>query len=239
MNTITVLTSQNIELEYELGSIGDRLLGYLIDAGIIIAYIIILVTILNFLSFGRANMWFLLLMFLPVMLYSLISEIVLSGQSIGKKVMGIKVISLDGNQPSFGQYLMRWLFRLIDFLLMSGLVALIAIAISRKKQRLGDLVAGTVVVKLKNRTSLSETIFTPSSDPNYIVDYPEIVHLSDRDVQLIKEVLNNYKTSGNLSLAQHAQRKIEAVLNITSKENDTIVFLQKIISDYNRITSAI
>src|ERR1051325_3778146 len=108
----------------------------------------------------------------PVMFYDLLCEMLLNGQSVGKKVMGIKVISLNGNQASFGQYFIRWLFRIVDFSFSGSIVALVMVAVSEKKQRLGDLVAGTVLVKTKPRIQISDTIFQQHEE-NYQVTYPE------------------------------------------------------------------
>jgi hypothetical protein len=161
----------------------------------------------------------------------------LNGQSPGKRVMNIKVISLNGLQPSFGQYLNRWLFRLIDFSFSSGLVALIMVAVTEKKQRLGDLVAGTILVKTKLRTQLHQTIYQPFSTDAYQVTYPEVINLKDHDMQLIKEVIITVSRTGNSMLALQAQQKIEQVLHIYSKETAPITFLQVILTDYNYVTA--
>ena len=238
MNSIRITTSQNIELEYELGSIGDRIVGYLIDGLIIIAYIIIIVFFFNFGGLGSSNLWLMLVLFLPVIFYSLISEIVLNGQSVGKKVMGTKVISLNGQQPTLSQYLLRWLFRLVDFSIMSGLIALVTVAVTDKKQRVGDLVAGTTVVKTKRRTDFSQTFYSPIPDNQYQVAYPEVINLRDSDIQLLKEVVISVRRSGNSFLTLQAQEKIEKVLNIKSREREPIDFLQKVLADYNHVTAA-
>jgi uncharacterized RDD family membrane protein YckC len=241
MNTISITTSQNIELEYELGSLGDRIIGRLIDFLVLAAYCILLVALIGFGKFGRFidnNSWFMLIFFaFPVVFYDLLCEMFLNGQSLGKKVMGIKVISLNGGQASFSQYLIRWLFRLVDFSISGSLVGLIMVAASEKKQRLGDLVAGTVLVKTKPRTQISDTIFHAAIAEDHQIMYPEVINLRDEDVQLIKDILKSINRSGNATLAFQAQQKVENVLNIRSRHYDSKSFLNAVLADYNYITS--
>ena len=71
----------------------------------------------------------------------------------------------------------------------------------------------------------------------YMVTYPEVINLKDRDVQLIKEVLNSVNRSGNLNLAYQAQEKIEDVLRIKSQHYDAKEFLNAVLSDYNFLTA--
>lgn len=241
MSTISITTSQNIELEYELGSIGDRIIGRILDFLVLVGYGIVIFAIIGFGNLGRfmdKNVWFIIFFVaFPVLFYDLLSEMFLNGQSLGKKIMGIKVISLNGGQASFSQYLIRWLFRIVDFSFSGSLVALITVAASEKNQRLGDIVAGTVLVKTRPRTQISDTIFQAVHEDNYQVMYPEVINLRDQDVQLIKEVLKSVNQSGNAALAFHAQQKVEKVLNIRSRHTDSKSFLNAVLVDYNYLTS--
>lgn len=237
MNTILITTSQNIELEYDLASLGERIVGYIIDFFILLAYIIIVSVIVNQFRFANGKYeWIYIFIYLPAIFYDLACEVLLNGQSIGKKVMKIKVISIDGGQPSLGQYIIRWLFRIVDCLPTSCLCALISIAVSENKQRVGDMVAGTALIKTIARTSFQQTLYTPTPDINYTVSFPGVVHLSDKDMQLIKEVtLQIYKT-GNNYLAYHAAEKIKQLLNVETNL-EPAHFLQVVIADYNYLTS--
>ncbi len=240
MNIISITTSQNIELEYELGSVGDRIVGSIIDGIIKTAYAIIVMATFVFGNsrvFSGTYIIFIVLLALPFVFYNLASELLLHGQSVGKKVMGIKVISLSGEQPSFSQYLNRWVFRLVDFTLSGYIIGVIMVAATEKKQRLGDLVAGTVLVKTTPRTQINDTLFQSTDVATYSVTYPEVVNLKDRDVQLIKEIILSVMRTSNPMLATQAQHKIEEILHIKSRHNDAITFLQFILADYNHLTS--
>lgn len=240
MNIISITTSQNIELEYELGSVGDRILGSIIDGIIKTAYAIFVMATFVFGNsrvFSGLYIVFLVLLALPFVFYNLASELLLNGQSVGKKIMGIKVISLSGEPPSFSQYLNRWVFRLVDFTLSGNMIGVIMIAATEKKQRLGDLVAGTVLVKTTPRTQTNNILFQPTDAATYSITYPEVINLKDRDVQLIKEIILSVMRTGNLMLATRAQHKIEEILRVKSRHNDPISFLQTILADYNHLTS--
>jgi uncharacterized RDD family membrane protein YckC len=236
MNSIRITTSQNIELEYELASLGDRILGRILDGLILGAYAIIFIIVFLWNGLIGENFWILLIFALPIIFYDLACEVFMNGQSVGKRIMDIKVISLDGGQPTLGQYLIRWVFRLIDFSLTSSLCALITVAISEKKQRVGDMVAGTTLIKTIVRTALHQTLYVPTEQVAYTVRFPEVTNLSDQDMQLIKEVLNTVKRTGNSMLAYEASVKIKETLGVES-ELEPMQFLQVVLSDYNYTTS--
>ncbi len=239
MAVISITTTQNIELEYELASLGERIVATIIDLAILTGYSIIINLLLGFSGgiFNDAFSWTYILLFLPITFYNLLSEIFLNGQSVGKKVVGIKVISLKGNEALFGQYLIRWLFRFVDILMSFFVLATVMVAITEKHQRLGDLVAGTTLVKTKLRTALQQTMYIPVEELNYAVTYPEVINLTDRDMQLIKEVILNVQKTGNTILADQTMHKIETVLNLKTSNREPINFLYTVLRDYNYLAS--
>lgn len=239
MAVISITTTQNIALEYDLASLGERIVATIIDLVIMGAYLFLITMVLSSSAgaFDNGAAWLYVFLFLPVAFYSLLSEQFFNGQTVGKRVMGIKVISLNGNQASFGQYLTRWLFRLVDMWLFGFVLATIMVAVTDRHQRIGDLIAGTVLVKTKPRSALQQTLYTPVADTNYTANYPEVINLRDSDMQLVKEVLINVQKTGNTMLALQMMRKIEAVLNIQSKHAEPVNFLYAILSDYNHLTA--
>jgi len=239
MNTIKITTTQNIDLEFDLASVGERIVAWLVDLGIFIAYFILVSTIIGFSqmgSFVEKNPWISMLFIFPFVFYNLVCDIWLNGQTMGKKVMKLRVISLNGEQATIGQYMIRWLFRMVDIFLFNALPAFIAVAASEKKQRIGDMVAGTVVIKTVPRSTIQQTIYVPTPDLNYTISFPEVSTLSDRDMQLVKEVIMNVNKTGNTMLAYQAAEKIKTSLQVqTSLE--PLYFLQVLLADYNHITA--
>jgi uncharacterized RDD family membrane protein YckC len=234
MNTINIQTAQNIEIAYDIASVGERIAGSIIDFVIKGAYILLgflLFTLHPAIDYLRI---LLILFLMPVLFYDLVMEQFLNGQSPGKRLMKIRVISIDGNRPSFGQYLLRWLFRLIDFAMSEGLVALVCVAASNKRQRVGDMVAQTTLIKTIPRSSLQHTIYA-ATDESYQVRYPEVTQLSDHDIQLLKETITLRNKTDNISIVYQAADKVKSVLHITSTQ-EPLAFLQQVILDYNHLT---
>ncbi len=240
MAVSSITTTQNIELEYDLASLGERMVATIIDLVILVGYVILINlfgTFSNGLFSSDVGWIAFFIIMLPVTFYSLLSETFLNGQTVGKRVMGIKVISLSGNQPAFSQYLIRWLFRMVDIWISSFVLATIMVAVTEKHQRLGDIVAGTTLVKTRPQTTVHQTLYMPVAETNYVANYPEVTQLSDSDMQLVKEVLINVRRSGNAMLAVHTMNKIEDVLKIKSRHEDAVSFLHALLSDYNHLTS--
>jgi uncharacterized RDD family membrane protein YckC len=236
MQTIRIQTSQNIELEYVLASVGDRLVAYLIDLLLYIGYSVGLILMADaFDGFGNRS-WVWITLILPIFLYQLCCEVFLNGQSLGKKARQIRVISLDGNQPSIGQYLVRWLFRIVDDMIGSGVVAIVTISLTPKAQRVGDLLAGTTVVRINAQTSFQETIHA-HTDEHYVPVYQQAYKLSDADISLLREVLNRYVQDpyAHGVLVEKAATKIRTILNVQYQGNAS-AFLETVIKDYNHLT---
>jgi uncharacterized RDD family membrane protein YckC len=236
MSTIKIQTSQNIELEYELAGIGDRLIAYIIDLLIYAAYTITVFLISDATGGFNTGTWSPLILVLPIFFYQLLCEIFLNGQSLGKKAKQIKVISLNGNQPNIGQYLIRWIFRIIDDMIGSGVVAILTISLSDKAQRVGDILAGTTVVRTNPNTAFQETLFS-ETQADYIPQFNMAYLLNDSDISLLKEVLNRYVKDpyNSNALLQKAYDKTRTVLGVTG-DYEAVSFLETVIKDYNHIT---
>jgi uncharacterized RDD family membrane protein YckC len=69
-----------------------------------------------------------------------------SGRTIGKQLFGVRVVTIDGATPTPGRVAVRTVLRLVDGILFYA-VGLVSVAVTRRRQRLGDLAAGTTVVR--------------------------------------------------------------------------------------------
>jgi uncharacterized RDD family membrane protein YckC len=238
MQTIRITTSQNIDIDYEIAGLGERILAWLIDFAIFIL-IGILCMIINAITDLHSTDLIIgiyaIIFFVLYVFYDLLCEIFMNGQSVGKKYMKIKVISVDGGQASVGQYLLRWIFRIIDFTLTGGACALISAAVSEKSQRIGDMVAGTTLIRTVARTQIDALAFMP-----HVADYQpvfyEVTQLTDKDIVLVHEVLSSFMKSGNTVVLHTTAFKLRQLLNITAKMDD-LTLLQTIVRDYNHISS--
>jgi uncharacterized RDD family membrane protein YckC len=242
-------TGFNIEVEFTISGGFKRFFAWLIDIAIIAAYYIILSRLLSELLglSWSTKVWIEVLLGLPPLCYHLLCEVFLNGQSIGKKATRIKVISEDGGQPSVSQYLIRWMFRTVDLpiwilaaiaygalpwwssvFIFSGLGCLLATPYS---QRIGDLVAGTILIDTRNRTSWEDTVFTELSY-DYSPRYPQVMQLSDKDINTLKSIINSVRKSGDYDLSMRIGERIRSKLQISS-DQDSLEFLETLLMDYN------
>ncbi|HEY9003308.1 MAG TPA: RDD family protein [Mucilaginibacter sp.] len=242
MQTIKITTSQNIDIDYEVAGLGERIVARLIDLAIFfLIYILALFIggITDWFTHGSLSIIIAVIVYAVLFVfYDLIFEIFMNGQSIGKRIMKIKVISLDGGQPKMGQYFMRWLFRIVDFLIMwPGLIALIVAAVNEKTQRIGDIVAGTILIRTAPRTGINNIVFMPTYD-GYQPVFKEAGQLSDRDIELIHEIINAYMKTGNNVVVYNMALRVKEHLSITPPNGmNDMLFLQTIIKDYNHISA--
>ncbi|RZL51325.1 MAG: RDD family protein, partial [Pedobacter sp.] len=108
MDSIRINTAQNIDIEYEIAGLGERIAARCIDlAGFAILFVVawILFIIGSISVSGTLGVVILIVYLIIYAFYDLVCELTMNGQSFGKRVMKIKVINLDGTQPTFGQYL--------------------------------------------------------------------------------------------------------------------------------------
>jgi len=263
MPIIQIATAFNIDLEFEIAEFHKRLLAYAIDFALLVIYIY---AMKNFLYDGigidfESNMGLdILIISLPMLLYSLLTELWMNGQTVGKKLMGIRVISLEGGEPTFGQFLLRWCTKFFEwpflfgyiffnregalgFILgyafitcLLGIAVVITIAVTPKSQRLGDLAAGTVVVNTKSKLSVEDTVFMEVNKTDYKVMFPDVMRLSDRDINTIKTVLMQANKRSNYDMCHRVATKVKEVLKInTDLYPDQ--FLEKLLEDYNYLAT--
>jgi hypothetical protein len=187
-----------------------------------------MLVVLNLIGFYDWPLFFIAL--IPVLLYDLVMEIFFNGQTVGKSASNIRVVKVNGLQPSVTDYLLRWIFRLIDIIATSGSLAVILVAFTEKGQRLGDLAAGTTVVYLKRSASLKElSPFTERKE--YEPVFTEVLMLSDHEYRLLLKVINKYKQTSDKALIGQMARQIKKKTAIETNLSD-LKFLQTIMFDY-------
>jgi len=237
MPKLHVETGQNVVIKKDLANVGERIAAQLIDFAVMISYVLFVTWIISVISetSGTNLEALIVILLLPLMFYSLLSEIFLQGQSLGKKALKTKVVKLSGGQPTIGSYIIRWMFRLIDVNTFYGAVAMITIAANGRGQRLGDLVANTSVISLKRKESLKNTIFVELED-EYKLVYPQIEILNVSDIKTIKDVVAHYKKNITkpiaIDMVKNTAKAIKKKANITSSEVP-LLFLETILKDYN------
>lgn len=191
---LSIDTPEQINLEYELAGIGSRFMALFVDlliqaiAGIVIL-IVMWFTGFAFHPFRSGKTWMLavtaLLIFGVQWGYFALFEILWKGQTPGKRQAGIRVINESGRQASVYEAVARNLLRVIDALPGPYAVGAVVMFLSPQSKRIGDYVAGTVVVH--DRKIEDEAIFfnTPSDGAADI----NCAELSTDDLRILETFL--------------------------------------------------
>lgn len=240
MDRIQIDTSQNVTLDVPVAGLGDRLIAALIDYAILTGYtvgVFLVVTATGSVGELSAAGALAVVAMAPVLLYFLLCEIFLDGQSIGKRYMAIKVTRRDGTPASIGNYVVRWLLRPIDVSLTSGLGAVLCILVTGTGQRLGDLAASTTVVKVKPQQSVRDLTYT-KVDPDHTPLLPEVDRLNDEDVATANDVLEvlKYKRRSHRrkTLGRRTKKALEQKMGISS-DLQPRRFLETVVEDYTQV----
>lgn len=244
MSQIAINTSQNVNINFNTASVGDRMIAFIIDLLIKVAYgIAVFYIFFNLLDLGYLlsglDQWsvmavYIILLF-PTVIYPVVLESLMEGQTPGKKAMKIRVVKIDGYQAGLGDYMIRWVFRIIDTS-FAGVIGLIAMVVSKNNQRLGDMAAGTAVISLKNNINISHTILENIHE-SYIPTFPQVIALSDNDMRIIKD---NYVKALKVDDRQIISKLSDKIKSILKVDIDTKMterqFIGIIIKDYNYYT---
>lgn len=245
MSQIAINTSQNVNINFTIAGVGERMLAFIIDLLIRIAYVVIILYLffnifdlgylLNGLDGWSIRAVYLVLTF-PVYIYPLVLESLMEGQTPGKKLMKIKVVKIDGYQASFADYMIRWVFRIVD-VSFAGVIGLISMIVSKNNQRLGDIASGTAVISLKNNINISHTILENIHE-NYIPSFPQVIALSDNDMRIIKDNYTKALKADDRQIINKLSDKIKSILKleIDPTKMTERQFIGVIIKDYNYYT---
>lgn len=231
---ISIQTTQNVTIEHDKAGVGNRVLAFMIDLAIIILFSLAIGYIMDNVGWFESQ-WINILFYFPVFFYDLYMEILNHGQSVGKMALGLRVVRLDGTSPTIGGYILRWILRPIDVML-SGSIAIICIALTENGQRLGDIAAGTTVVKLRKTEKVSRLQLVEKMEENYEPHFPEVKALTDKEVNLIKDCLRMQADHTNSKPVVMMTEKVKEKLNIESDMRPT-QFLYTILRDHTFYTT--
>lgn len=229
-NIYRVKTPENVTLEFELAGIGSRSVAVIIDTivqNIILLIIILIVTLIN--RDIYSNIWYaekntpyivvsILLVFIVQFGYYMLFEYFSKGSTLGKKIVGLKVIMANGEPISFTAALVRNLLRIGDMLPGIYGVGIFSVFFSQRYMRVGDLAANTIVIKVKNGNPDFLNIRTPNSEQHNISINPKeeallmeySARLKDRNNPLYSIKLEN-------QLYNHFYNKVGIFPNLPEK----------------------
>jgi uncharacterized RDD family membrane protein YckC len=241
MRTLEILTTQNVTIEYPLAGLQERFVAFLLDFLFICLISLGLYLSCAFIIPNRYLSVALYFTVIPVVVfYSLLSEIIGNGQSWGKKITGLKIVKVNGNEIRLSDSISRWVFRLVDIYLSIGGIGMFLITSTVRSQRLGDIVANTTVIKIKPGDSPRlQQIEKIRSLEDYTPTYRQVVQMNESQMLLIKSALEETKQYPNKSHKDALSELTEIIcerLQIQKAEERDDQFLQQIINDYIVLT---
>ncbi len=238
---VQIDTTQNVVIEYDLAGVGERVGAAVIDMILLVLYayagIFITIALAQNMDEDAVTWLMFIIVGVPFLFYHPLSELLMNGQSIGKKLVKIRVVRLDGTQAGIGNYLLRWLISWVELTATFGSVALVTVMANGRGQRLGDIAAGTTVVKVAKAVNIRETIMA-RVDPDYQPLFPQVQKLNDGDIAVIKEVIGSRERIRNPIIMPTLVRKVESVLGVENTQAP-LTFLRTVVKDYNYYTSGI
>src|SRR5688572_11238850 len=200
MKSISFKTAQYVQIDYELSNPFIRAVASFIDVVALLIYMAVMGMLLQNNYFDPESvdisvaLWN-LLVYIPWVLYSPLVEYFTNGRSLGKWILGIRVVTVNGETAGLREYFTRWVFRVVDIWLGAfGFLALLVSGTSERNQRLGDLMAGTVVIKKSNSVTYALTdVLNIKSLSNHEILYHGVTRFSDEDMMLIKNTILRVK----------------------------------------------
>lgn len=249
MKTISFTTSQFVTIDYELASPVYRAVAAFLDVIFLLIYLAIAsyfisANLLDIDINSMQNRWSLLSIFLlrlPWMLYSPVIEYLTNGRSLGKLIMGIRVVKSNGETAGLREYFTRWIFRIVDIWVGGfGFLALLVSGTTEKRQRIGDIMADTVVIKVKDTQiyQLRDVLSIKSSD-NHVTTYPNVVRFSDEDMLLIKNTIlrvQRYPNQSNKDFAIQLADETARLIGLPETPQKRMEFLKTVLQDYVVLT---
>ena len=175
MSIIQIATAFNIDLEFEIAEFHKRLLAYIIDYLLLIIFLFSM----KYLLYAGFNINFeenmgldILAISVPMLLYSLLTELWMNGQTIGKKILGIRVISLEGGEPTLGQYILRWITKFFEWPFLFGYIffskeALLVYTFATGLLGVADAVLAATAMPPSIATLTADTIAAPRRTPSH------------------------------------------------------------------------
>src|SRR5579871_5225629 len=237
-DVLTIPTPEGVELHMTLAGPGSRFVSALVD--ILIQFLVLTCVgvvlgvsgAIGFGSGGVAVLIWAIVSFLVVSFYDVFFEVFRAGQTPGKRINGLRVVRVGGHPVTFLTSAIRNFLRLVDFLPSAYLLGACVILSTRKNQRIGDVVAGTVVVRTERKPAKGEYRPPPAQLPT---DEPawDTSRISDEELAVVRHFLERRSELDHTVRAQIAGTLAERLRpKVTGARSDARgeVFLAQLVA---------
>ncbi len=238
---ITIETPEKIRFKYSIAEIGTRIAAYTMDLiiqSLLILLVYLLLSASGFSFFSMSDYQSLIIAFMFLLIffikwgYYVLFEVIMEGQTPGKKMMRIRVIKNNGEPLDFETIVLRNLLRAVDGFpgipLLGGFIAMI----DKKTRRLGDIVSNTLVV--------NEIQFN-LKEPNFYVNFSRVIDeekveklilkLNENELYIIRRFLNErgkLPINKEQEIAHKLSGQVKELLKIDEVVVDPILFLERV-----------
>lgn len=245
METVSIQTTQNVTIDYELAKASTRVGGYLID---LILYSVtwfflgMLLGVIFYDFFDLSAQTIFGTFFFGFLAYYFLLETFNRGQTVGKRATGTRVIRLDGRDPTPADFMARSIFLLVDAVFSFGIPAVLLISSSKNKQRFGDMVGGTaVIVARPTQTFTLKEILSIRNRDDHEPEFPGVQKFTDADMMVVKQTLTRlrrYRNPGHKQACRQLSLKLVEQLELDPKAvpYGPEKFLERILLDYIVLT---
>ncbi len=250
-NRVKHQTPESVELEFILAGIGSRAWALLIDYHILglslvvlfVVWVALVTQLIEFLNNEGIFLWlyaiFLIINYFIYTGYFVFFETLWQGQTPGKRIAKIRVIREDGRPVGLQQAALRSLLRPIDDTLFLGAFLIL---LNRKEKRLGDMLAGTLVIQTQPPASKKATLSLSERSQSLAVELLEIgdfTQMLPDDFAIIREYLQRrgqMTAKARAKLSLELEKQVQAVLNIEQlpAPASSDIFLEAVYVAYQR-----
>jgi uncharacterized RDD family membrane protein YckC len=178
----TIRTPENVSFEFELAGVSSRALSWLIDViamGAMLSFGVLVASAVGIVLGGIAVALYFVLAFSVQWGYGALCEWRFAGQTLGKRIVGIRTLQTSGTRITLMQAVVRNLVRIVDVLPALYLTGGVSALLDRSGRRLGDLAAGTVVVR-QRRSPRPSAVVAPIERYNSFISDPAVIHACSR-----------------------------------------------------------
>lgn len=230
-----ITTGNFVCIEQTPATIGDRIFARIIDAVVLVAYTYFALFFLDKSGIGDdtfLEVLCVIILFMPIFTYTFLSELLFDGQTLGKYVMKTRVVMADGSSPTSGALLLRFVCEIVDIYM--GCMGLVVIMCTKRRQRLGDLAAGTMVIRQEDmsrmRISLSEF---DCARRDFRPTYATATKLKPRQADIIRRAVAPDSKISDKRLDVLATKVCRVLaLPKDSQPADSADFLRTVLNDY-------
>ena len=189
-----IVTPEAVRLEFSEAGLGSRSLAFLVDVAVRGGLLYALIFVLGVAGFVIDETFVVVTLiaasFAVIFVYPVVFETIWNGRTPGKMALGLRVVTVEGAPVRFRHAAIRSAVGIVDFLIGAGSVAILTALATRQSQRLGDLAAGTIVVRERQAAAFSQPIvFQPPQGWGPYGAALDVSRLSDEAYILVRSFL--------------------------------------------------